>query len=84
MTLVVERPPHGRLLTQDEISDACRDVGLPGWRAVIRRGETADFIAALRSPDYDLNRRTGRMVIRYGRDAADAFARAATAAIKGA
>ncbi|GAW42448.1 hypothetical protein SH203_02864 [Brevundimonas sp. SH203] len=81
MTLVVARPAHGRPLSDEEVSDACRDAGLPGWRCVIRQGETADFIAALRSPDYCVVRRTGRMVVRYGRDAPDAFARAVHAAL---
>lgn len=79
MTLIVATK-HGRL-SREEISDACRDAGLPGWRAVLRKGETGDFIAALRSPDYCVVRQTGRMVIRYGRDAADAFALAVTAAL---
>lgn len=78
MSLVVAQK-HGRL-SPVEISNACRDAGLPGWRAVMRKGETGDFICALRTPDYCVVRRTGRMVIRYGRDAPDAFARAVTAA----
>lgn len=78
MTLVVT--DKNVRLSPEEISDACRDAGLPGWRAVIRKGETGDFICALRTPDYDVARQTGRMVIRYGRNAPDAFARAVTAA----
>lgn len=80
MTLVVADKNCG--LSAEEISDACRDAGLPGWRAVIRKGETGDYVCALRTPDYDVVRRTGRMVIRYGRNAPDAFARAVTAALR--
>lgn len=78
MSLVVATR-HGRL-SAEEISGACRDAGLPGWRAVIRKAETGDYVCALRTPDYCVVRQTGRIVIRYGRDAPDAFARAVTAA----
>jgi hypothetical protein len=69
-------------LSPEEATEACRDFGLPGWRAVIRRSSAAaDFMVALSSPDYCAVKLTGRIVIRYGRDAPDAFARAATAAL---
>lgn len=74
MTLVVT--DKNVRLSPEDISDACRDAGLPGWRAVIRKGETGDYVCALRSPDYCVVARTGRMVVRYGRTAPDAFARA--------
>ena len=82
MTLVVT--DKNVRLSPEEISDACRDAGLPGWRAVIRKGETGDYVCALRCPNYDVVRQTGRMVIRYGRTAPDAFARAVGIATKGA
>lgn len=67
--------------TRQEAAHACRDAGLPGWKAAIKRmDESRDVVAVLTSPDFNPLTQTGRMITRRGRDAAEAFARAVEAA----
>lgn len=67
--------------TAEEATGAARDAGLPGWKCALHRHpESVGVVAVLTSPDFNPLTKTGRMVTRRGRDAADAFAQAVAAA----
>jgi hypothetical protein len=68
-------------MTPAEIAEALTLQGLPGWRGSIHADPEAvgRKVATLHSPDY-LPPTRGRLVVRRGKDAADAFAQAVEAA----
>lgn len=68
--------------TGEEATSACRDAGLPGWRCVISPASSGGYLVALSSPDYHPLKKTGRLIARHGRDAAEAFALAVEVALE--
>lgn len=65
-------------MTAADVTQAVRDHGLPGWKASLHAHPevTGRRVAVLASPDYNPVTGAGRMIAAYGRDDADAFARA--------